>query len=94
MTLTRAGLEWSKRLRKTINQARSGLRERDCSNSQNQLKMSSELGKEREKPEWGHWGLRGEQERVQKGNNTKLDTKGKILRQYVCLDWILQSLNK
>ena len=26
-------------------------------------------------------------ERVQKGNNTKLDTKGKILRQYVCLDW-------
>ena len=47
MTLTRAGLEWSKRLRKTINQARSGLRERDCSNSQNQLKMSSELGKER-----------------------------------------------
>ena len=25
--------------------------------------------------------------RIQKGNNTKLDTKGKILRQYVCLDW-------
>ena len=66
--------------------------ERDCSKSQNQLKMSSEQGKE--EPEWGHWGLRGKQERVQKGNNTKLDTKGKILRQYVCLYGILQSLNK
>lgn len=35
---------------------------------------------------WATQGAAGNK-RTQKGNNTKLDTKGKILRQYVCLDW-------